>query len=335
MDAMSFLGKTSKSKLHPIYVLVGDEDFLKRRVLSKLQRLIIEDADPSFASANYAGDKVEFATVRGELETLPFLSKHRLLVLDQADPFVTKYRASLETYAENPSATGVLVLDVKTWLATTKLAKKVPDSATMVCKAPSVYKLPAWCVDWTRERYCKTLPINAAELLVSLVGAHMGLLDSELEKLSNYVGEKGIIDSASVDLLVGRSRAANVFKIMDAVGEGNAKNALLILSELFDQGEAPLAILGALGAQLRRLGVASSLHKAGIQLEDAMDRAGIAKWPQARESTRNQMKHLGWNRLDKLLDWLLEVDQGMKGGNPLPESFLLERLIVRLARPRS
>ena len=47
------------------------------------------------------------------------------------------------------------------------------------------------------------------------------------------------------------------------------------------------------------------------------------------------MKYLGWNRLDKLFDWLLEVDQGMKGGSPLPDTVQLERLIVRLARPRA
>ena len=111
--------------------------------------------------------------------------------------------------------------------------------------------------------------------------------------------------------------------------------ALTIIGELFEEGEAPLMILGALGAQLRRLAAAARLHKQGMRLDDAMDQAGIMKWPAARESTRKQMKHLGWGRMDKLYDWLVEADLGMKGGSPLPERVLLERLIVRLGRVRA
>jgi hypothetical protein len=46
------------------------------------------------------------------------------------------------------------------------------------------------------------------------------------------------------------------------------------------------------------------------------------------------MRHLGRRRLDRLYDWLLETDQGMKGGSALPPPVLLERLVVRLARAR-
>jgi DNA polymerase-3 subunit delta len=335
MDAQAFLDKASKSKRQPIYVLTGDEDFLKRRAQAALQSFILGDSDPSFALSSYAGDKAEFSAVRGELDTLPFLSDCRLVVIEQADPFVTKYRSTLEKYVANPAANGVLVLEVKSWTSTTNLAKMIPDAATVVCKAPAAFKLAGWCTEWAKTRYGKKLNTNAAQMLVELVGPQMGLLDSELNKLANYAGDAPGIQLADVDALVGRSRSANVFKIMDAVGDGKPGEALTILSELFEEGEAPIAILGALGAQLRRLGAAARLNKRGAALDDAMDRAGVAKWPQARDSARKQMKHLGWNRLDKIFDWLVEIDQGMKGGSPLPEKLLLERLIVRLARGRA
>src|SRR6185436_3591224 len=107
----------------------------------------------------------------------------------------------------------------------------------------------------------------------------------------------------------------NVFKIMDAIGDGKPDQALTILHDLFESGEVSLKILGALGFQIRRLAAAASLHKKGTGLEEAFDRAGVAKWPQAREAFRKQMKHLGWNRLDKLYDWLVETDLGLKGGS--------------------
>ena len=265
--------------------------------------------------SSYAGDKADFSTVRGELETLPFLCDTRVVLVEQADPFVTKFRGMLEKYAEAPASAGVLILDVKSWPATTRLAKLVPDTATFVCKAPAEFKLASWCITWAKSQYGKKLAKNAATWLVELIGPQMGLLDSELQKLGTFVCARAEIEVADVDALVGRNRAANVFAIMDAVGSGKPADALAILGGLFEEGESPVGILGALGFQLRRLGKAARLHKQGVPLDDAMDRAGVAKWPQARESSRRQMKHLGFNRLDKLFDWLVEVDQGLKGGS--------------------
>src|SRR5262249_10972085 len=142
------------------------------------------------------------------------------------------------------------------------------------------------------------------------------------------------IDVPDVDELTGRSRGANVFKILDAVGDGKPAAALKILSGLFDEGEAPLAVLGALGSQLRKLARAARMFQQGVPFDEAPNKAGVATGPQAREAARKQMKHLGKDRLNKLYDWLLETDGGLKGGSPLPDRLQLERLVVRLARAK-
>jgi DNA polymerase-3 subunit delta len=135
MEAMTFLDKAAKSKRQQVYVLSGDEDFLKRRALAAIQALVLGETDPSFALSSYSGDKADYAEVRSELDTLPFLADCRLVVIEQADPFVTKYRQTLEKYVTEPAQSGVLVLDVKSWTSTTNLAKKVPDAGTIVCRA--------------------------------------------------------------------------------------------------------------------------------------------------------------------------------------------------------
>ena len=45
-----------------------------------------------------------------------------------------------------------------------------------------------------------------------------------------------------------------------------------------------------------------------------------------------QLRHLGRRRLDRLYDWLLEADLGLKGSSQLPPRTLLERMVVQLAR---
>src|SRR5918912_41462 len=109
MDALQFLDKAAKSRRQPVYALVGDEDFLKRRCRDAIIALVVGDADPAFAVAAYPGDKLDFSTVRNDLDTLPFLSPARVVVVEQADPFVTEHRAALERYVQSPSKIGVLV----------------------------------------------------------------------------------------------------------------------------------------------------------------------------------------------------------------------------------
>jgi DNA polymerase-3 subunit delta len=334
MDALQFLDRSAKAKRQPVFVLVGDEDFLKRQVREAILAAALGDADPVFAVSVYPGDKLDFSTVRNDLDTLPFLSPCRVVVVENADAFVTNHRPALEQYAARPSAAGVLVLDVKAFPETTKLAKALPDAAKVVCKAPPAYRLPAWCGEWAKARHGKKLAPDAAELLVELVGPAMGLLDQEVGKLAVAVGAKPAIDAEDVDKLVGRSKSADVFRILDAIGEGKPAVALGILEELFAEGEDPMAVLGPLTAQLRKLAAVWRVYSETRQLGPAMDAAKVPTWPRARESVERQLKWLGGRRLEKLTEWLVEINLGLKGGSALPERAQVERLIVRLARPR-
>jgi DNA polymerase-3 subunit delta len=334
MDALAYLDKAAKSKRQPVYVLVGDEDFLKRRCRDAILSLVLGDADPAFAVTVYPGEKLDFSAVRNDLDTLPFLSPARVVVVDAADPFVTAHREALEQYVQKPSKIGVLVLDVKTFPETTRLAKALPDSAKLVCKAPPGLKLPDWVVGWSRARHGRAIAPDAAALLIDLVGPQLGLLDQELEKLAVAVGDKRAIGPEDVDTFVGRSRAANVFQILNAIAEGEPAAALTILGELFEEGEDALVILGPLTFQLRKLAAAGRLVGQGQSLGSAMDDAGVPKWPAARQAFEQQLRHLGRRRLDRLTEWLIEVNLGLKGGSPLPPRLQLERLLVKLARPR-
>jgi DNA polymerase-3 subunit delta len=332
MDGLTFLDRAGKARPQPLYVVHGDEDFLRRQVLRALRTIVVgPDADADGVAVSvHPGDKATYAAVFDELETLPFFSPRRLVVVENADPFVTRYRPNLEQAVGRLPDKGTLVLDVKTWPANTRLAKLVAPAATIVCKAPPAYRIPPWCVEWAAARHGKQLSAQAASLLVDLVGTEMGVLDQELLKLAIYVLDKDRIDARDVDKLVGSSRAESTWKIFDAIAAGRPAEALALLDRLFDQGEEPLRILGAFTMQLRRLAQAARLHQQGTPLAAALEQAGVP--PFGAKGAEQQLRHLGRRRADRLYDWLLEVDTGLKGGSPLPPRTLLERLVVRLAR---
>ncbi|MCC6420499.1 MAG: DNA polymerase III subunit delta [Gemmataceae bacterium] len=330
MDSLVFLERPPKGKPQPLYVLHGDEDFLKRRVLEVLRAFVLGKDGDDLAVSTHPGDRAAFAAVYDELQTIPFFGSRRLVVVENADPFVNRNRATLEKILGKLPDTGTLVLDVKSWPSNTRLYKLVDPSAALACKAPPAYKLPQWCVGWATARHGKQLTAQAAALLVELIGPEMGQLDQELLKLAIYIGDRARIDAADVDRLVGRSREETTWKVFDAIGQGNAKEALTILDRLFAQGEEPMRILGAFSMQLRRLAQAAALYRQGRPVAAALEQAGVAAF--ALKGAEQQMKHLGRRRLERLYEWLMEVDLGLKGGSLLPPRTLLERLVVRLAR---
>jgi DNA polymerase-3 subunit delta len=330
MDSLAFLERAGRIKPGPLYVLHGDDAFLKREVLKALRERALGAENDDTAVSRQTGDKATFAGVWDELETVPFFHPRRLVVVEGADPFVTRFRAVLEKRIRELPATGMLILDVKTWPANTKLAKLVEDAATIVCKAPPAYKVAQWCVQWASAQHGKQLTSSAASMLADLVGPELGLLDQELMKLAIYVGQRGKIDNADVDCLVGQSRAEKMWTIFEAIGSGQMREALGILGRLFDQGEEPMRLLGAFSLQLRQLARAARLAQQGQSLNASLAAAGVP--PFALRAAEQQVRHLGRARANQLYDWLLQVDLGLKGGSPLPPRTLLERLVVRLAR---
>jgi DNA polymerase-3 subunit delta len=339
MDSLTFLERITTAKPQALYVLHGDEAFLKRQVQQAIRTLVLGSKENAFAVAVHAGDKATWAAVTEDLHTLPFLSPRRLVIVENADPFVSAERPKLEKLfrelAGRSNPTGVLVFDVQSWTSTTNLAKATPENSLIVCKAPSAQQLPAWCMRQCQGQHGKTLASAAARLLVELVGAEMGVLDQEMEKLAVYVGSAPKIETRDVDQLVGQSRAEQTFRIFDLIGEGKTGEALSFLDRMLDQGNDPHRVLGAFSWQLRRLALTARLNAQGVPLDEAMTRAGVATFPAARRSAEQQMRHLGRRRLDQLYDWLLETDQGLKGYSQLPPRTLLERLVVRLARART
>ncbi len=326
MDALTLLERKTAPPPQPVYALTGDEHFLKRQVQAKLEEWLLGAGAGEFGRSVFAGETAEGASVHDELDTLQFAAPRRLVIVQDADPFVSRYRDKLEKYLEHPSATGNLVLVVKSWPRTTRLAKALPDAATIECGAPR--NLAAWCGKWATAQHGKLLNSAAANVLVELAGPDMGVLDQEIAKLAAYVGAAQQIQAKDVDQLVGHSRLLTAWQMLDAAAEGDHAKALTTLHRLFEQGEEPIVVLGAMSWQLRRLAQVARLCQQGSSVQAAISRAGLPPFKQ--EKVQQHLRQLGPRAL-QLYDWLLEADLALKSTAAAPPRVIIERLLVKLA----
>ena len=333
MHAFEFLRNPAKGPAKSIYAISGEDAYLRDESLKAIARQALgADAD-DLSVSRFPGDQVRLPDILDELRTLPFLARCRVVLVDSADAFVTSYRKELEAYAEKPASSGVLMLSVKSWPGTTKLAKLVDKVGLSIdCKAPDERELPAWLIQLAKEQSKAKLEDDAARLLVELVGPEVGLLASEVEKLAVYVGETRTIRREDVARMVGAGRVEKIFAIIDDATTGKAGEALDDLDHLLGSGEPPIKIISGMAYSLLRLHHAGQLRRARFELKDACQRAGI--YPGAVEKAGRQHAHLGPARVDRLPALLLQADLDLKGGSILPPRVILERLLVELARPR-
>src|SRR5512142_2122230 len=109
-----------------IYVIAGKEPPLVTTAWQQLLDRLLEPAQRMTGLAAFEGDTAAVAEVLDELRTIPFLTQQRVVIVREADSFVSRHRELLEKYFESPSATGVLVLLMSTWAKGTRLAKRLP-----------------------------------------------------------------------------------------------------------------------------------------------------------------------------------------------------------------
>lgn len=318
----------------PIYVVYGKD---RRQVTDQLVGLrprLLGDADPQLALSEFEGDQVELADVLDELRTLPFLAARRVVVVKDADGFITRHRAALEAYLDKPSPTGVLVLAPTSFPGNTRLAKKAAALGQIIsCEPVKPRELPGYLAEYARGRHDLELTRDAAAALIELAGEDAGVLVGHVDKIAAFLADPDGPPARriSVDLvsqLVGNSRHYNAFNVIDAMIAGDVGAALGRLEQMLAQDRsAQFTAVGAFAWHLRRL------YQARLLLDERRGDREIIKelriWSQPQEFMA-QVRRLPIERLAAALRALARIDYDSKTGGSVRIG--LERLIVSFGR---
>ena len=245
----------------PLYVLHGQDEFLRDEHRRRIVSQITGEADRQLAVADFESS-AELSAVLDELRTAPLLAPHRAVVIRDAGRFVTANARALASYLASPSTSGTLVLLVSAWKSTSrskaeleafsaldKLARKAGEFVN--CSVPKESELPRY-VERLAGRRGKQVSHDAAALLAAWTGADLGRLDGELEKLALYVGQRERIVIEDVGAVVVATTAAAPFALPDAIAAGRLSQALTELAALMTARGEEFRVLGLIAWQLRR-----------------------------------------------------------------------------------
>jgi DNA polymerase-3 subunit delta len=337
VHAIDYLQSARDAPVPPVCVVFGNEPLLKREVLAKLKRSVLGDTNPDLSPDRFPGPTTEAFEIFDTLRTRNLFSRgKRLVVVEEADTLVSKFRGVLEDYVADPAESGVLVLDVGTWSKGTRLFTRLSETGLQIdCKRPSAAPLRRWLSQRAADVYNAKLAPADADLMLEMVEPSLGLLDQELARLALLTGPDRVITGQLVRDQVGGWRVRSAWDLVDAAVEGNAVEALRQLERLIESGESPIGLLAQIAGTLRRFATATwVVNHAGSgppRLAAALDKAGIPRF--ARQKAERQLRQIGRPRGQQLNDWLLAADLAMKGESSAPwrQRLVLEQLIVRLS----
>src|ERR1043165_9584976 len=159
----------------PVYALVGPDPFLQLLKLAEILRDHPKDAQRIDAD----GERAELADVLDELRSFAMFGGSKVVVVRNADEFISRFRESLEDYVAKPSDSSTLVLRC-TPLPKNQRIYKLIDRVGRVeaCEPPKAAQLPQWIVNRGKLTHKLAVDPAAANLLADLIGNDLGRLDN-------------------------------------------------------------------------------------------------------------------------------------------------------------
>lgn len=317
------------AKSESIYVIAGKED---SALNAECERLLDKLLKPQQRTTGLL--KADTATtlvsdVLDELRTLPFLTDKRVVVLKNADKFISQNRQLLEKYFDNPCSTGILVLAVNSWDSRTKLARKLPKVGKLIkITEPKSWQLPGRLSKYASEAHGKNINKQAAELLIELTGDNLPRLYSEVDKLAIFADAEKNITVQHIESLIGHNRLFNSFAVIDACLAGNPAQAVDRLRIMFAEDKSnEYTVVGAFAFHFRRMFNAKVLLEKRVRPDEIEKRLRI--WSN-KDALFSQLRKMSLQQIGENLERLGQTDYEIKTGQTKPR-VAIEQLVLRLA----
>jgi len=316
-----------------ILALVGPEATLKRDHLDAL-RAALEEAHGQVDTFRYDGAACALADVLDELRSYSLLQQHKIVIVDNADTFVSAHRAALERYTEAAVDSATLVLRADRWNSgkLDKLIAKV--GAIIKCAKPSVVQAQSWLVERSKAMCGRALSRQVAARIVARIGPDLGRAENELGKLALLAGPEGDIDEHLVDQLVGSDSQEQAYAVQEALLASLADHsrrctaAIEKIHELLDVSRQADVLVVYFVADLVR-----KLHQGFWMMSEGMAPAQIARqlrfWGSGEAAFTKVLGRLDARTVQTMFDRVVQID--IRGKSSLGPAWRnLERVCVQL-----
>lgn len=239
---------------HSCYFFYGEEPFLAEEFIRELQKSLISPDEQDHCIEKYNLEDHSWMEIMDGARTLPFFFyAWRVIVVNltsgKGERLSSSEEKAIKEYFSSPSSQTILVIiypaKLKRNASIYRLFSSFPSSLVYVKEFKPLKERAL--LGWMERKLSslqKRATHEAMERIADLAGSHLARLNSELEKISSFIGDKKIIELDDVNAVSGWIKSFYEWEIVEGLEKADYKKCLMVLGHLFKEGERPEYILG-------------------------------------------------------------------------------------------
>lgn len=316
-------------QISKIYLLYGDEAYLKKQYRDKLKHAVSPE-DDSMNSSAFEGKGVNPKELIDLSETLPFFAERRLILVENTG-FFKNSCDDLADYMEFVPDSTCFVFVEEEVDKRSRMYKQVKKYGRIV-EFPSQKEelLVRWIMGRVKKEN-KNITRQTLQLFLTKTGMDMENIDKELEKLFCYTLDKDIIEDADVEEICIGQTTNKIFDMVNAIALKNQTQALNLYYDLLALKEPPMRILFLISRQFQILLTLKDMKNKRLDNSTMASKAGIP--PFAVQKNLAQAASFTLQELKDALEDGVQAEADIKMGR-LNDQLSVELLIVKYSTKR-
>lgn len=314
-------------QFNKIYLLYGEEAYLKKQYKEKMQGAMVTDGD-TMNYSYFEGKSINVNEVIDLAETMPFFAERRLIVLEDTGLFKSSSPELAEYIKDMPDTTYMIFVESEVDKRS-KLYKAVQSKGRVVeLGRQDEATLIRW-VAGNIKREGKSVSENTIRYMLSKVGTDMENIQKELEKLCCYAMDRDSITIEDVEAICTTQITNQIFDMVNAVADKEQKKALQYYYDLLALKEPPMRILFLLARQFKLLMEVKDMDQKGYGRKEIAEKTGINPFVVGKYQT--QAKAFQTRELRSIIEDSVETEECVKTGK-LTDTLAVELFIVKYSK---
>lgn len=317
-------------QLKQVYLLYGEEAYLRRQYRDRLTAALTEDGD-TMNTHRFEGKNLRIGEIVDLAETLPFLAQRRTILIENSGLFKTGGE-ELAQYLAQPAETAYFVFAEEEVDRRSKLFKAVQAAGRAVeFGQQDENTLKRWIAGMLR-RENKQITENTAAYLLDKTGTDMENIRREVEKLICYCLDRDVVTEADVDAVTTVQMSNRIFDMISAIGDKRQQDALALYYDLLALREPPLKILALISRQCGMLLQVKELKKKGFDNKAVGSKVGLPPFVAGKYA--RQAAAFSTAQLKASVEKCVDAEEAVKTGR-MNDVMSVEILILTVLQEKS
>ncbi len=343
------INSIKRGVISPVYLFCGVESYLRDKAVAALKNSLAGGDVGSLNLTLLDGSEVKVEEIVDTANTLPLFAAKRLVIVENTPLFKNRQRKNeqaerdeeresagdrlLLDYLQHPNPATCLVFTTDENINHKKKVVKAIERVGRVMEFAPVKgrELEEWVVTQFAERG-KKIDREALDYLLAINSSDLGILRGEIEKLSLMHYGQAVINLAQVKTGASSSLEANIFDLVDYIGEKKSAQAIELVREMLAQNEPGVRLLYMITRQVRLILAAKSLAAQGYAANQLPSSLGVH--PFLAKKLVQQSRNFSVLQLESALESCLETDLALKSSQGAP-GVLLELAILCICSGQS